>query len=67
MPMSALHVCQCITCIPGAHRGQKRASDLLQLELWTVVNHLRGARNKPEFLCKDTTHEFFIAEPPLQF
>lgn len=33
-----LHVCLGTTCTPGAHRGQKRALDLLELGLQTVVN-----------------------------
>ena len=37
--MFCLHVCLCITCMPGAHRGQKRASDSLELELQMVVSH----------------------------
>ena len=27
------------TYVPGAPRGQKRVSNLLELELWVVVNH----------------------------
>ena len=26
------HVCMCITCVPGAHRGQKNALHPLELE-----------------------------------
>ena len=32
-----LHVCLCIMCVPGACRGQKRASDPVELELQIVV------------------------------
>lgn len=32
-----LHVCMCITCLPGACEGQKRVSDTLELEFQRVV------------------------------
>jgi hypothetical protein len=28
------------TCVPGAHRGQKRALDTLNLKLQVIVSHL---------------------------
>lgn len=31
------------TCMPDVHGGQKRVSDLLELELQTVVNYRVGA------------------------
>jgi hypothetical protein len=34
-----LHVFLCTTRVPGAHGGQKRASDPLELELWTGVSY----------------------------
>lgn len=34
------------TYVPGAPRGQKRASNPLELELWVVVNHYVGAGNQ---------------------
>jgi hypothetical protein len=40
-----LHVCMYVTCMPGALGAQKRASDLLELELQMVVSHLVGAGN----------------------
>jgi hypothetical protein len=40
-----LDVRACIRCIPGAHRGQRRAPDLLELELWVVLIYLMGAEN----------------------
>jgi hypothetical protein len=39
MCMSCLHVCLCATCVPGACGGQKEVSDLLKLQLQTIVNH----------------------------
>ena len=41
----ALHVCLCITCVPGPCRGQKAALDLLELELQMVVHCLMSADN----------------------
>jgi hypothetical protein len=38
--------------VPGAHGGQNRASDLLELELQTVVRHHTGAGNRTQVLCK---------------
>lgn len=35
----------CITCVPGACGGQKRAWDILELELWMVVSQHVGAEN----------------------
>lgn len=32
--------CLCITCVPGAHRGQKRTLNPLELDLQTVVSLL---------------------------
>lgn len=36
----------------GAHRGQKRLLDTLELELQTVENASVGARDWPHLLCK---------------
>jgi hypothetical protein len=39
-----MHVCLCIMCMFGAHRGQRRASDLLELsyrQLWPTMWVLR--------------------------
>lgn len=44
-----LHACICITCLPGACGDQKRASDLLELGLQTVVSHCMGAGLEPEY------------------
>jgi hypothetical protein len=37
--------CLCIMCMPGTHRGQKKALDSLKLELQTVVSCHAGAGN----------------------
>lgn len=34
-----LHVCKCATCLPDAHRSQKRLSDPMELELGMVVSY----------------------------
>lgn len=39
MCMSAcLHVYMCVTCVPGAHKGQKRDLDPLELTLHIVIS-----------------------------
>lgn len=39
-------------CVPGILRGQKRASDSLELELRMVIIHHVGAGNERGALCK---------------
>ena len=39
------HECLCTTCMTVALRGQKKATDLLELELHIVVNHFVGVAN----------------------
>ena len=41
-----MHVCLHTTCMPGAHRGQKRVLDSLELELQMVVSCLPSARDQ---------------------
>ena len=41
-----LHVCICTTFLLGAHGGQKRVLDSLEIELWVVINHCVGAGNQ---------------------
>ena len=45
--------CVCL-CMPGVHRGQKMASDALELELWMAVSHwelnLGSLEEQPELL-----------------
>lgn len=33
MCMSVVCMCMCATCMPGAHRGQEKTSDALELKL----------------------------------
>lgn len=40
------HVCLCIVPMPGTHGGQKRVSDLLEMELQTVVSHRVGTEDQ---------------------
>lgn len=50
MCVSASPACMCITCVPGAHAGQKRLSYPLKMELWMVVGHYVGT--EPGFCTK---------------
>lgn len=54
------HVCECFafvyicmhtTCMPGPHRGQKRALDTLEVELQVVVSYRASAGNWTWVLC----------------
>ena len=45
MHVFGLHVCMCTMCMPGAHGGQKRALDLLELQLWMLESHHVGVTN----------------------
>lgn len=31
-------MCMCSTCVPGAYGDQRKASDIMELELWVIVN-----------------------------
>ena len=47
--------CMCVyvyTCVLGAHEGQKRASDPIELALQMVVSVHVGAWNRTQVLCK---------------
>ena len=41
------NVCKYTTCVLGAYRSQKRASDSLELELKVAVNHHMGTETEP--------------------
>lgn len=43
MCVFCLHVYLCNICVPGTHKGQQKASDLLELELQTIMSHYVGA------------------------
>lgn len=47
-----LPACLCTTCLPGAHKGHKRTSDLLDLQLQMVACCHMCAGNRIHFLCK---------------
>jgi hypothetical protein len=38
----------CVPRVYSAHRSQENASDVLDLELWIIVNHYVGTRNWTE-------------------
>ena len=40
------YTCMCIACEPDARQGQKKSSELLELELQVVVSHHVRDRNK---------------------
>lgn len=40
------------TCVPGAHGSQRRISDTMELELWSVVSHPIGAGNGAQALVR---------------
>lgn len=42
-------MCLCTMYVPSTHEGQKRAPDLLELGLQTVVSHCMGAGLEPEY------------------
>lgn len=44
-----LLVCKCTTCMPTGHRGQKKVSDPLELDLRIAVSHDVGLGIKPMF------------------
>lgn len=57
------HVCLCPTCLPGAFRGQKRASESLELERCMVVSQ-QGAKRWEPSLGPMYEHQVpLIAEP----
>lgn len=41
-----LYLILCATSVPAAYRGQKRVSDLLELQLQMIMNHHVGAGNQ---------------------
>ena len=49
-----VHVCLCISCVPGALGGQKRVPDPLRIVLQTVVCCHRGAGNQILILWKSS-------------
>lgn len=46
-------VYMCAMCVPGAHRSQKRMSDLLKLELLMNVSDHVDAGNQTQIFCKN--------------
>lgn len=49
-----LYVCLCSMLLFGSPRGQKRAQDRLELELWVVVSLHLGAGNETGFPVRAT-------------
>lgn len=48
--MCCLHLCLCAICVLAALRCQKRASNLLKLELQVVMTHCMGVENPTQVL-----------------
>lgn len=53
-----LHVCICTVCMHGAHWGQKKPSESLELELEMAVNDHVGSRNWTWVPCKNKCLSF---------
>lgn len=49
--MSALPawMCVCHTCLPGAQEGQKRAPNLLEVELQMIMSIIQVLETEPRF------------------
>lgn len=58
-----MHVCLCTTCLSGAYRGQKRASDLLGLQLQMVVSCHMGAGNQTQVFGKNKCSSLLANSP----
>lgn len=49
-----MHACMCSVCVQWkACRGEKRASDPLELEIKMTVSHHVSAKNRTAVLCKE--------------
>lgn len=57
-----LHECMCTICVLGTLRGQKRASDTLELELHMVVSCLFGAGNWAEVFYKSSKYYELLSQ-----
>lgn len=44
--MFSLNICMCTVYVLGAHGGQKRTPDTLELDLQVAVSHHEDARNR---------------------
>ena len=51
-----MYICLCATYMPGACRGQKKASDPMQLKLQTAVSCHTGAGSRTQALCKSSKY-----------
>lgn len=67
--MLSADICLCATCVPGAHKGQKRAPDPLDLELDVAVSHNVGPKDRSTLnampsLQASPTLALCISDPP---
>jgi hypothetical protein len=44
-------------CVSISHRDQKRVLNSLELEFQMAVNHLVGAKNQSQVLCKNNKNQ----------
>ena len=59
-----MYVYMCITCDPDDHRGQKRTSDPLELELLAVLRHDIGAEpGSSGTAIFPSPHTMFLIDP----
>ena len=56
-----MHICLGIMYMSGAHKMQKRAADLLELQLQTVVTHSESAGNPAWVLWNHTQFSYFLS------
>lgn len=54
------------SCLPNAHRGQKRMLNPQELELWMIIEHHPGPENQIQVHCKSRKCCWLLAEPSLQ-
>lgn len=62
--MFYLHVCMCVTCVPGIQGSKKRALGPLELDLWMIVSHHVDAGNQTQVIRKiNISHQSTSAVP----
>lgn len=72
MCVLCLYVCMCVGCLPSVHRDQKRASDLLKLELQSCRlpcecgEHSPGLYKNSVLVTAEPALQPVMAEPALQ-
>lgn len=65
-----MHVCLCTAYLPSDHRGQKKGSYTLELELQMIVDHHEGYGNQILVICNsshDLNHRASLQSPDMFF